>query len=150
MSERPFTVRVKVGGNEVEISGTQVEVMNTLGNVSDIVKKVAEAFAEAQPHPSVPIPVVESQGVVAASPEEYPSLSLDPGIACPEAIVRLLSTDWGRKQPRALGELLEAMKVSAIHYPEGTVKGRLTDLTKRGVLRRIKGERGYGYILVKP
>jgi len=149
MSDRPFTVKVKVGGNEVEISGTQTEVMNTLGNVSEIVKKVAEAFAEAQLHPISPTPVVDNQGNV-ASPEEYPSLSLDPGIACPEAIVKLLSTEWGKKQPRALGELLEAMKVSAIHYPEGTVKGRLTDLTKRGVLRRIKGERGYGYILVKP
>jgi len=150
MSERPFTVRVKVGSNEVEISGTQAEVMNTLGNVSEIVKKVAEAFAEAQPHLSASTTVVESQGGGTASSEEYPSLSLDPGIACPEAIVKLLSTEWGRREPRALGGLLEAMKVNAIHYPEGTVKGRLTDLTKRGVLRRIKGERGYGYILVKP
>jgi len=40
--------------------------------------------------------------------------------------------------------------VNAIHYPEGTVKGRLTDLTKRGVLRRISSRKGYEYILIKP
>lgn len=150
MSERPFTVRVKVGDNEVEISGTQAEVMNTLGNVSEIVRKVAEAFGEVPTHPNPPAPTVGGGENITLGNLEYPSLSLDPGISCPEAIVKLLATDWGRKQPRALGELLEAMKVNAIHYPEGTVKGRLTDLTKRGALRRIKGERGYGYILVKP
>jgi len=48
-----------------------------------------------------------------------------------------------------LNEILEAMKVNAIHYPLGTVKGRLTDLTKRGVLRRIKSNGSYGYILIK-
>lgn len=150
MSERPFKVRVKVGDNEVEISGTQEEVMNTLGNVSEIVRKVVEAFGEVQTHTNPPAPTGGRGEKITLGNLEYPSLSLDPGISCPEAIVKLLTTDWGRKQPRALGELLEAMKVNAIHYPEGTVKGRLTDLTKRGALRRIKGERGYGYILVKP
>lgn len=151
MSEKSFTVRVKVGGNEIEISGTQTEVLGTLGDVSEIVRKVAEAFS------SVPNQLVS--GVSADQVHEtarkkesegYPSLALDPSITCPEAITKLLSTDWGKKQPRSLGEILEAMKVNAIHYPEGTVKGRLTDLTKRGILRRIKGDRGYEYILVKP
>jgi len=150
LSERAFKVRVKIGDNEVEISGNQAEVMNTLGNVSEIVRKVAEAFGEVQTHSDSPAPTERSQENISVRIEEFPSLSLDPGIVCPEAIVKLLATDWGRKQPRALGELLEAMKVNAIHYPEGTVKGRLTDLTKRGALRRIKAERGYGYILVKP
>jgi len=149
LSERILKVRVKVGDSEVEVSGTEAEVMNTLSNVYEVVRKVAEALGAVQIHPVSTVSGEENSGLASTPVEEYPSLSLDPAIACPEAIVKLLATEWGRKQPRALGELLEAMKVNAIHYPEGTVKGRLTDLTKRGVLRRIKGERGYGYILVK-
>ncbi|MEM2921544.1 MAG: hypothetical protein QXF26_04420 [Candidatus Bathyarchaeia archaeon] len=147
MSERILRIRVKVGENEVEVSGTESEVINTLSNVSEVVKKVVEALGAARAQGSTTETVQDI--LQPAQTEEYPSLSLDPGIACPEAIVKLLATEWGRRRPRALGELLEAMKVNAIHYPEGTVKGRLTDLTKKGVLRRIKGERGYGYILVK-
>jgi len=59
----------------------------------------------------------------------------------------ILSTEWGRKKPRHLGEIMEAMKMNALHFPIGTVKGRLTDLTKKGLLRRIKGEKGYNYIV---
>jgi hypothetical protein len=81
--------------------------------------------------------------------ESFPSISIDPATPCPDAIVQILSTDWGKRKPRTLGELLAAMKLNEIHYPEGTVKGRLTYLTKRGVLRRIS-HKGYEYILIKP
>jgi len=82
--------------------------------------------------------------------EEYPTLSLPPNASCPDVIVELLKTDWGRKAPRTLNEIMEAMKLNALHYPKGTVSGRLADMTKKGVLRRIQTERGYGYILIKP
>jgi hypothetical protein len=146
LSERPFTLRVKVGVNEVEITGDPREVMRTLDELPQIVKKVTDAFGASQP-----VQAAKDGGrMEQAGEEEYPALTLDPGVACPDAIVRLLATEWGRKRPRTLGEIIEALKVNALHYPEGTVKGRLTDLTKRGTLRRIKEERGYGYILVKP
>ena len=65
-----------------------------------------------------------------------------------DAIIAVLSTGWGRKQPRNMREILETMKVNALHFPIGTVKGRLTDLTKKGRLRRIRGAKGYSYVVV--
>lgn len=144
-SSKEFTLRVRIGSNEIEISGNHEEVMKALGNVSDLVSKVTAAFGNA------PLPTASMSDAVPQAPqEEYPSVSIDPATSCPDAIVGLLSTDWGRRKPRTLGELLAAMKVNAIHYPEGTIKGRLTDLTKKGVLRRINSGRGYEYILIKP
>ncbi|MCJ7609253.1 hypothetical protein MUP00_06245 [Candidatus Bathyarchaeota archaeon] len=143
-SGKEFTLRVRIGNNEIEISGNHEEVMKTLSNVSDLISKVTVAFGSA------PLSTGSmSDTVPQAHEEEYPSVSIDPATSCPDAIVGLLSTSWGRKKPRTLGELLAAMKVNAIHYPEGTIKGRLTDLTKKGVLRRINSGRGYEYILIK-
>ncbi|MCJ7631812.1 hypothetical protein MUP77_05365 [Candidatus Bathyarchaeota archaeon] len=144
--DKPFTVRVRIGNNEVEVSGSHDEVMKTLGNISELVSNVTTAFGNT----SYQHPVKENQSSSQEPEDEFPSISIDPATACPDALVQLLSTDWGRKEPRTLGELLAAMKVNAIHYPEGTVKGRLTDLTKKGVLRRISSRRGYEYILIKP
>ena len=144
-TDRPFTVRIRIGANEVEVSGTQEEVMKTLGNISELVSKVTLAFGKTP----VPPPTQEGEDTPQMS-EEFPSVAIDPATSCPDAITQLLSTDWGKRKPRTLGEILAAMKVNAIHYPEGTVKGRLTDLTKRGVLRRISSGRGYEYILIKP
>jgi hypothetical protein len=144
-SERPFTVRIRIGTNEIEVSGTHEEVMRTLGNISELVSKVTTAFGNTSSPPTALGDEENSQ-----MSEEFPSIAIDPATSCPDAIIQLLSTDWGRRKPRTLSEILAAMKVNAIHYPEGTVKGRLTDLTKRGVLRRINSGRGYEYILIKP
>ncbi len=143
--DKPFSVRVRIGNNEVEVSGSHEEVMKTLGNISELVSNVSIAFGNM----SDQHPIKKNKSVIQISEKEFPSISIDPATSCPDAIVQLLSTDWGRKEPRSFGELLAAMKVNAIHYPEGTVKGRLTDLTKKGVLRRIQSRRGYRYILIK-
>jgi hypothetical protein len=145
-NDRAFTVRIRIGNNEIEISGTHEEVTRTLDDISELVSKVTSAFG------NIPTPhhIQVNEQTTQKSEEEFPSITIDPATACPDAIIQILSTDWGKRKPRTLGEQLMAMKVNAIHYPEGTVKGRLTDLTKRGVLRRISSRRGYEYILIKP
>lgn len=145
-SDKSFTVRIKVGNNEVELSGSYEDVMKTLEKISELVSNIALAFGNM---PTQHL-IQENASQTQMPDEGFPSLTVDPATPCPDAIVQLLSTEWGRKKPRTLSELLAAMKVNAIHYPEGTVKGRLTDLTKRGVLRRISSRRGYEYILIKP
>jgi hypothetical protein len=133
----PFTLRIRLGDREVELRGTREDVLTSLADLPRMVEQVAQAFAHRGEVPAAsPAPTTE-----------YPSLTVDPSLSCPEAIQQLLATPWGRTAPRKLGEILEAMRVNAIHYPVGTVKGRLTDLTKRGVLRRIKGPGGYGYLV---
>jgi hypothetical protein len=145
--EKRFSIRLRIGNNEIEISGNHEDVMNAFQNISELVSKTSDAFGQAPHQPATQYIEPPQQNVVE---ESFPSISIDPATPCPDAIVQILSTDWGKREPRTLGELLAAMKVNAIHYPEGTVKGRLTDLTKRGVLRRISSRKGYEYILIKP
>lgn len=144
MSEVPFMIRVKIGNNEMELTGSRGEVLQTLTELPEIVGKVIEAFSPLQTLKAYPV-----QETLKAIEENFPTIGAQIGISCPDAIVAILSTSWGREKPRNLGEIMEAMKMNALHFPVGTVKGRLTDLTKKGMLRRIRGEKGYGYVVVK-
>lgn len=130
-----FMFRIRLGDNEVELSGTREDVLASIVDLPRMVEQVSQAFTH------------RSDADVNRATMEYPSLTVNPSLSCPEAIKKLLATAWGRKTPRKLGEIIEVMRVNAVHYPIGTVKGRLTDLTKRGALRRIKGVGGYGYLL---
>ena len=149
MSSQPFTIRVKIRENEIELSGSQEDVLKTLDSLPAIVDKVTVAFGTIQPTITKIEPQQQIQVTSEPVEDTYPTITVTPETPCPEAIVKLLSTDWARREPRRLNEILEALKVNAIHYPIGTIKGRLTDLTKRGALRRIKSNGSYGYILIK-
>lgn len=139
----PFTIKIKAKDNEIELSGSKEDVMDALNNINEIMAKVTRTFAT----PSTIQSTLESPPSTPKS--KFPSISVSPDTPCPDTILKLLSTDWGREKPRKLRELLEAMKVNAIHYPIGTVKGRLTDMTKKGFLRRVREGREYAYIRVK-
>jgi len=144
VSEIPFAIRVKIGNYEMELTGSRGDVVQTLDELPKIVGKVIEAFSPVQTLKASP-----EQETLKAVGENFPSIGAQIGISCPDAIVAILSTGWGREKPRNLGEIMEAMKVNALHFPVGTVKGRLTDLTKKGMLRRIRGEKGYSYVVVR-
>ena len=138
----PFTIKIKANDNEIELSGSKEDVMDALNNINDIIAKVTRTFTNSS--------TVQSTLQIPLTPKsKFPSISVSPDTPCPDTILKLLSTDWGREKPRKLRELLEAMKVNAIHYPIGTVKGRLTDMTKKGFLRRVREGREYAYIRVK-
>ncbi len=141
MTSPPFTIKIRFGDNEIEVSGSKEDVLEAVNNMATIMETLTHAFAKAPLSPTT-----EPLGPGEAS---IPSIAVDPGTPCPEALLKILSTPWGQEKPRKLRDLLEALKVNAIHYPVGTVKGRLTDLTKKGVLRRVKEGREYGYIRVK-
>ena len=149
MSGQPFTIRVRIGANEVELSGSQTDVLKILDSLPEIVDKITVAFGDINPATNVRMETLPQQSQSQDEEATYPTITVTPETSCPDAIVKLLSTDWARREPRRLNEILETMKVNAIHYPLGTVKGRLTDLTKRGVLRRINSNGSYGYILIK-
>lgn len=139
----PFTIKIKAKDNEIELSGSKEDVMDALDNINDIMTKVTRTFTSSSTVQStLQIPSTTTKS-------KFPSISVSPDTPCPDTILKLLSTDWGREKPRKLRELLEAMKVNAIHYPIGTVKGRLTDMTKKGFLRRVREGREYAYIRVK-
>jgi len=131
-----LTIRVKIGSCELEVSGKKEDVIEVFGGIEETVARVSAAFAAEQP---------QAQQEEA---EEPPHIQLTRGIQAPDAIVKILSTPWGDK-PRTLTEMLNTLRINAIHFPKGTVAGRLTDLTKRGVLRRVETAKGFGYVLVK-
>ena len=137
-----FSMSIKMGKYEIQLSGSKEDVIEILDRLPGIIGALTEAFNLTVKGTNS---MVEEEGEV----EEYPTLTIPPSANCPEAIVSILSTEWGRKTPRTLKEILEALKLNALHYPKGTVSGRLADMTRKGILRRVKTERGYGYILIQ-
>jgi len=143
--ENRLTIRIKLGEFEVEVSGLREEVLSTLDSISEIVSKVSKAFTEA-PIPSKIVAGAKAPVQAPAVEVELPSIKAPSGVT--DAILKLLSTDWGRT-PRTLKELLEAMEANAVYYSVGSISGTLTRLTKEGTVRRLKKDLEYAYVLTK-
>ena len=147
----PFSLRVRLGHCEVEISGSREEVLKTIDDLQNLVAVVSEAFAQAgvavsvsngQPPQSSPTARSVSASVA------YPSIQGSGN--CSDAVLRLLETDWGRSTLRTLPELVEAMRVNAIHYPVTTLSGVLNWLVRKSRVKRWKTDKGYVYVLAGP
>ena len=94
------------------------------------------------------MPIKTTQiGTSSSENENYPNI--DSTLGCANAIRELLSTGWGRSQPRTKNEIIAVMKLNAIHFPDSTVRSSLTQFTKRGELRRVKIGKVYGYIKIQ-
>ena len=134
-------MRVRIGEMEVEMGGNRDEVISTLDELNGILDKVSLAFnIENRDRGEIPIQM-----------KEQPTVAMFPRIArttqCGEAVVSLLSTDWG-KNPRTISELREAMEANAVFFPKTTLSGVLVWLVKKGEIRRWKDKkRGYLYVL---
>ena len=130
----PFSFRVKMGKQEIEISGTREEVIKTIEELPSLVASISKAFESTK-----------NLGTASKSvTSTYPSIS--PSASCSEAVLKLLETDWGR-QARTLTELGEALKVNAVHYPSTTLSGVLAWLLRKNKIKRWKTDRGYVYVL---
>jgi len=144
----PFSLRVRLGQFEVEISGSREEVLQTLEDLPNLVAAVSEAFAqagvEASTTPKVESSLSQSSSSTAVS-SVYPSIQSSGN--CSDAVLKLLDTDWGRATPRTLPELVEAMRANAVHYPTTTLSGVLNWLVRKGKVKRWKTDKGYVYVL---
>ena len=147
----PFTLRVRLGQYEVEISGSREDVLKTVEDLPNLVTVVSEAFAQA----GVSVKVADVQ----PSQDSIPTSSTSPSITypsiqgsgnCSDAVLKLLETDWGRSTPRTLPELVEAMRVNAVHFPVTTLSGVLNWLVRKGRVKRWKTDKGYVYVLAGP
>ncbi len=132
LMEMPFSFRVKMGQQEIEISGTREEVMKTIEELPNLVASISKAFESTKNRGTTPKAVT--------SP--YPSISSS---SCSEAVLQLLGTDWG-KQPRTLTELGEALKANALYYPSTTLSGVLSWLIRKNKIKRWKTDKGYVYV----
>ena len=143
----PFSLRVKINQNEIEISGTQKEVLKTMQELPELIVKVSKAFNEKNSEVAAEKTPIK---VRLASPETVSSKgspSIKGAKNCSQAVLKLLETEWGAWRPRTLSEIVEALKDNAFHYPASTLSGVLSWLVKRGKVRRWKTDAGYVYIL---
>ena len=63
-------------------------------------------------------------------------------------IINLLSSEWG-KIPRTLDEIRVVLANNGFHYPPSTISPALFKLTRKGVLRRLKKDKIYSYVLAR-
>ena len=144
MERIPFLLRVRIGDMEVELGGEKSDVLSTLDDLDEIVEKITEAFNEESKKRPVRVEIPEE----ASDAINYPKIERTS--QCSDAVVGLLSTDWGAT-PRRIGELREAMEANAVFFPKTTLSGVLVWLVKKGRLRRWKDKkRGYLYVVNKP
>jgi hypothetical protein len=141
LSRSPFHLRVKIGDMEIELGGAKEEVISTIADLGGIIQKVSEAFnVEATGSPRK-----TSRSKAQPSPTMFPRIPRT--TQCGEAVVSLLSTEWG-KTPRTIADLREAMEANAVFFPKTTLSGVLVWLVKKGKIRRWKDKkRGYLYVL---
>lgn len=131
--EKPFSIRVKMEEQEIEISGTRDEVIKTLGELPRLMENILKAFKATK--------TVEETSPAANS--VHPSISAK---SCSEGVLQLLASDWG-KQPRTLTEMREALKANAVYYPSPTISGVLAWLVRKNKIKRWKTDKGYVYVL---
>ncbi len=138
----PFCLRLRLGRCEVEISGSHDEVLMTFKDLPRLVALFSEALGDIG---------IEAAETKLDSADSVSNSTVNPSIQssgnCSDAILQLLGSDWGRLHPRALPELVEAMRANAVHYPATTLSGVLAWLVRRGKIKRWKTEKGYVYVL---
>jgi len=146
MTENRFSIRVRIGNCEIELGGKKDEVMATLNELPRVVETVSKSFRIVEKEQIGTSPAIGEvdKSTAIESAEMTPTIPKPAGPS--DAIIKLLSTEWGKK-PRIWQEINDALVTNAIYYSKGSITGTLTNLTKRNRLRRIRTEKGYGYVL---
>lgn len=79
-------------------------------------------------------------------PTEIPRISGNLGPS--QAVREVLGSAWGRAEPRTMKEINAILEANAIYFSSSSLSGVLTNMTKKGELRRpIKKEDQWGYVL---
>jgi len=146
--ERPniVSLRIKIGGNELEISGEYENVISIVDKLLPYLtskEQVSEALQE--PHEEAN---EESEDIRIT--DLPPSIPLKRGEPLTEILTKLFDTRWGNK-PRPLKEIIEALNSYGLYYPKSTIAVTLNRLAQRGVIRRVRGKgKYYLYVSSKP
>ena len=147
-----FSLRVKIGEYEVELSGTRQEVMETFENLPDLIANVHKAFECAKPKTVATITVKTAEETKTAKPAETPAMNY-PKIAATEnadqAVLRILESDWGKWRPRTVEEIKQAMQTNNLKFTERVLDSALDRLSKKGLVRRWNTNTGFVYILAE-
>jgi len=134
-----FELELRRGDINIKIKGTPNEVSEGIDEALNLLEKVAEKLKEKK---------IEMKVAPTIAPE-VPHIAPPTPATCRDAILKLLSTEWG-KTPKTLGEIIEVMEINGIYYPKARVAGELLSMTRAGIARRLKTKAGFAYILAKP
>lgn len=142
MTGMDILVKVRVTeGVEMEVRGGPETFNAALEELPTMVSKLRSALA---PNALPTLTSIESITEI-KPPESYPSIEKPKGTQ--DAIVKVVSTTWGKTIPRKPKEINEVLKVNGVHISEGSLTGALTLLVQAGKLRRLKVEGSYAYTL---
>jgi hypothetical protein len=132
-------VKVKVAeGIEMEVRGGPEVFVEALNDLPNMVSKLRSALAPiAAPSPEL---FAETQ-----EPANLPSIEKPGGVQ--DAIIKVVSTTWGKSKPRTPKEIDMVLKNNAVHLSNGSLTGSLTLLVQSGKLRRLKVGSTYAYTL---
>ena len=127
MSSDIVKIRVKFDVNEIEIETTRGALKDTINAVQGLVQEL-----------KVSRPITEHPSKTREEVKEIPTIKIERGESLPSIIIKLFSTEWGRK-PRKLMEVKETLESYGLIYPRQSVAVALLRLAKDGRLRRFKG-----------
>ena len=140
------SLRIKIGGNELEISGDYDSVMSIIDKLLPYLmsrEQASEAIQEPREESDE-----ESKDIQIT--DLPPSIPLKRGEPLTEILTKLFDTRWGNK-PRPLKEIIEALNSYGLYYPKSTIAVTLNRLAQRGVIRRVRGKgKYYLYVSSKP
>ena len=147
MSENKITIRFRIGQIEVQLEGSRESVLDMLDKdllkISESISRMSPGSAPIrQPLPSESTQINYDTMSQSVAVEQYPSITAQ---SCADAIVTLLSTEWGKKTPRTLAEIKLALESNALHYSGKVIGFTLTRLTRKQKVRRWKAEQGFIY-----
>jgi len=145
-----FSLRVKIGEYEVELSGSHHDVMKAMDRLPSLITNVNKAFESARPKTIAKITVRTTDSAQETKPVEVTANGF-PKIAATantqEAVLKILESDWGKWRPRTIEELNDAMKANNLQFPGRVIESVLEGLSEKGLLRRWNTTTGFVYIL---
>jgi hypothetical protein len=128
-----FRLSLKVGGfGTLHFTADSEDALKKqLGNLRNLRDSILSAFSDS-------MMAQEVSG-------EFPHIGHPSSMS--DAILKVLDTEWGKRQPRKECELHEALTINAIHTDKKTLCALLTYLTRQNKIKRIKIEGVYAYTL---
>ena len=144
MSEGKIVLKFKIGDTEIQFEGPRNDMLDM---IEKDLPKIVESLNKI---PKIDLSAVTPRETIQTvikpalqgEKESYPSIQAK---SCADAIITLLSTEWGKMKPRSISEIRSAFEVNALHYSEKVIGFTLTRLTKKQKLRRWKTESGFIY-----
>jgi hypothetical protein len=149
-----FSLRVRIGEYEVELSGTHQEVMKTVQSLPELIANINKAFDAAKPKTIATITVKTAEATTTTNSKSSESPSQNyPKIGAIEdadgAILKILDSDWGKWRPRRLEEINDALQANDLNYVEPVLSKTLDSLAEKGLVRRWNTNTGFVYILAE-